>query len=318
MADSVHNIYWKNSWNLSSQYTMSGYSRAAENTGFYCKELDAAFDAGVQTNEKPAYIFLTHLHNDHMCALNKMLISNVKNPIIFIPNNDKFELLLIQTLKMIYLSSKFIHPESNKGLDPKSTYSYRIVKLNVGESYEFKKSTSIGYYVEGLPSNHGVESISFGIYESRRRCKPEYQNLDPKIYIKLKSDGVDFLETYKYPILCYMSDTSHHPFIIPIQSQMIFSYPIIFIECTFLESEDLPLAKKKNHMHWLQIQPHIIANPEIKFVLTHFSKRYTWIFIKKFFNDINKLTPISNIIIWLQTGIIDYGMQKIEKNIIEV
>lgn len=305
MSDSAHTTYWKNSIKLMPAYSLSGYSRAAENTGFYCKELEMAFDAGVQTNDLPAFICLTHLHNDHMCALNKMLINNTKNPIIFIPNNDKFEELLITTLRFIYLSSKFIHPESVKGKDPKTKYPYRIVRLDVGQSYKFKEMNGNPYYVEGLPSDHGVVSISFGIYQMRKRCKQEYQFLNKSVYTKLKIDGIEFTEQYKFPILCYMSDTNYLPFIGD-QSTMIFNYPIIIIECSFLEKCDLPQAKKKNHMHWDQLEKITTVHPETKFVLTHFSKKYTWAEVKIFFDEQNKIRPLDNIIVWLHTGPIDY------------
>ncbi|XWV25848.1 beta-lactamase superfamily domain [Tupanvirus soda lake] len=319
MSDSAHTIYWKNSIKITPVYSLSGYSRAAENTGFYCKELEMAFDAGIQTNEVPAFICLTHLHNDHMCALNKMLIDNPKNPIIFIPNNNKFEELLTTTLKYIYISSKFIHPESVKGKDPKTRYPYKIVKLDVGQSYKFKDTKSGSFYIQGLPSDHGVASISFGIYEMRRRCKPEYQSLEKSEYAKLKANGVEFTEMYKFPIICYMSDTNHLPLNGP-KSEMIFQYPTIVIECSFLEKEDLHHAKKKNHIHWDNLYPIISLYPETKFVLTHFSKKYTWPEIKSFFDKINRNNNINNVILWLHTGIVDYSKinEKVTVNNIKV
>lgn len=300
MADSAHLVYWKNSLQITPVYSLSGYSRAAENTGFYCKELDMAFDAGVQMSDRPAFICLTHLHNDHVCALNKMLIDNPKNPIIFIPNNNKFEELLNQMLRSIYLASKFIHPNSDKGKDPKTRYSYRIVKLAVGQSYLFKETKAVSYYVEGLYSDHGVASISFGIYEMRWRCKPEYQNLERKQYLQLKKNGIDFMETYKYPILCYMSDTSIQPFSKPDILATIIQYPTIVIECTFLEKEDLPQARKKKHIHWEQLEPHVTTHPENRFVLIHFSKKYIWPQVKNFFENVRKEKSLNNIILWTE------------------
>jgi ribonuclease Z len=308
MSDSGHNIYWKNSLKLSSNYTISGYSRAAENTGFYCSELDMAFDAGLQMNEMPSFICLTHLHNDHFCNLNKMLIENPKNPIIFIPNNDKFEELLNMTLKLIYLSSKFIHPNSEKGQDPTRKYPYRIVKLDIGQSYEFKKIGTGGIYVEGLPAEHGVGCISFGIYESRRRCQEKYKGLKSSEYIQLKKDGIDFTEEYKVPILCFMSDTNIKPLLGP-QAELIFQYPVIIIECSFLEEDDLSKAKKKNHIHWSQLEPLIKDHSKSKFILTHFSKRYMWTEIKNFFYQYMSTNGvIDNVILWLQSGVVDYSM----------
>ena len=301
MSDSAHIHYWKNSTKITPVYSICGYSRAKEATGFYCPELEMAFDAGITMNEMPAYICLTHLHNDHVAALNKMLIDNKKNPIIFIPNNDKFETLLTQMLRYIYLSSKFIHPESDKGKDPTTKYPYQIVKLNVGQSYKFKETNSGSFYVEGLPSDHGVSSISFGVYEMRRRCKEEYRNLDKTEYAKLKKGGIEFTEYYKYPILCFMSDTNIKPLIGPL-ADCIFAYPYIIIECTFLEDEDLPHAKKKNHIHWSQLAKVMDGKPN-KFMLTHFSKKYTWLEIKKFFDKyFEKNTVPADMMIWLHNS----------------
>lgn len=305
MSDSAHTFYWKNTINITPVHTLSGYSRAAENTGFYCRELEMAFDAGVQTNDVPAYICLTHLHNDHMCALNKMLIANPKNPIIFIPNNNKLEDLLVAALKHIYLASKFIHPESIKGKDPLTKYPYSIVKLDVGQSYKFKDHVNGSLHVEGLPSYHGVASISFGIYETRKRCKPEYKNLDRHQYAKMRKDGIDFMENYKFPIICFMSDTNYTAF--DGIANPIFQYPIIVVECTFLEPGDLLHAKKKNHMHWSQIDEIKLKHPDNKFILTHFSKRYTWSEVKHFFDGVNAIKPLNNIILWLHTGPVEYA-----------
>lgn len=304
MADSAHTVYWKNSTKITPVYSLTGYSRAKEATGFYCPELEMAFDAGVPMNDVPAYICLTHLHNDHVSCLNKMLIENKKNPIIFIPNNNKFEHLLVNMLRYIYLSSKFIHPDSDKGKDPGTKYPYQIIKLDVGQSHKFRETNSGAFYVEGLPSDHGVMSLSFGVYEMRRRCKEGYQSLEKSKYAELKAQGIDFYEYYKFPIICFMSDTNIKPLNDPVSP--IFQYPTIVLECTFLEPEDLPHAKKKNHIHWNQLEP-IVKTHSNKFILTHFSKKYTWNDIKHFFNkyfEKNKLP--TDITIWLYSGPIVY------------
>lgn len=304
MCDSAHVIYWKNSLKLAPNFTIKGYSRAAENTGFYCAELDMAFDAGCQTNDIPAFICLSHLHSDHTAALHKMLIDNPKKPIIFIPNNAKFEELLITCLKNLYLASKFIHPMSKKGMDPNSKYPYTIVKLDVGQCYKFKESKGSAYYVEGLPANHGVTSISFGIYQMRIRCQAQYKNLDKKEYVKMKEQHIDFTEIYKHHIFCYMSDTNIKPLIK--YPQMILSYPVVMVECTFLEQSDLPHAKKKNHMHWLHLEPIIRNTLGVKFLLIHFSKKYTWSQIKIFFDQVHNNNPLFNVGLWLQPELVHY------------
>lgn len=46
---------------------------------------------------------------------------------------------------------------------------------------------------------------------------------------------------------------------------------------------------------------------DIKFILIHFSKKYSWNEIKQFFDEINKTTPLTNVILWLHTEIINYA-----------
>lgn len=306
MSDSAYNVYWKNNMQLTPVFSLSGYSRAAESTGFYCRELEIAFDAGITMNDMPSYICLTHLHNDHFACLNKMLIGNTKEPIIFIPNNNKFEELLTSTLKYLYFSSKFIHPESTKGKNNKTKYPYRVVRLDVGQSYQLKETKNGTLYVEGLPSDHGVVSISFGIYETRRRCLPQYKGLDRSVYTKMKAEGTEFTEQYRFPIVCYMSDTNRKPFIGE-HADLIFQYPTIIVECTFLEPDDLKHAKKKNHMHWDWLEP-IVRKKSNKFILIHFSKKYMWNDIETFFDKYQeKTSPLTNVTLWLHTGLVHYS-----------
>ena len=307
MSDSAHTFYWKNVLKLSPQLSLTGYSRAAENTGFYYPQLEMAFDAGVQMNAIPAYICLTHLHNDHVCAISKMLIENPKTPTIFIPNNDKFEELLVTMLKLMFLSSKFVHPDSDKGKNPNYKYPYHIVKLNVGQSYQFKETTNGAYMIEGLPSVHGVCSISYGIYEMRKKCKAEYQNLPCTAYADLKKNNIEFRESYKHPLICFMSDTNISCFTEP-YADLIFNYPFVIIECTFFLQDDLKQSVKKKHIHWIQLEPYIRDRPKVKFLLTHFSKRYTWLDVKNFFDNVNSINPLNNIIVWIHSGPIDYSV----------
>ena len=46
-------------------WTLIGDSRAARKTMFYIRELDIAFDAGISTDFKPSFVFISHSHLDH-------------------------------------------------------------------------------------------------------------------------------------------------------------------------------------------------------------------------------------------------------------
>lgn len=294
MSDSIYREYWKHEIKV-EQLSLSGYSKAAENTGFYCRELDMAFDAGVQGGFKPEFIFLTHLHLDHISNLHTLLIGNDKHPKIIIPNNDNFEKLLNNYLKATYWATKFIKSESDKRKF--FNYPYQLIRLDVGQNKLLKTHANGEIYVEGLPSEHGVESISFGIFELRKRCKEEYRNLDKNTYIQLRKDNVNFTETYKHFLLCYLSDTIYYPLVNNID--LFTKYPIIIVECTFLTDDDIQSSIKKKHIHWSNLEPIVRSNLQCKFVLTHFSKKYTCNDVKLFFDKNASENPLSNVIIWL-------------------
>lgn len=311
MSDSAHIIYWKNHLKLVSGYSIRGYSRCREATGFYCPELDMAFDAGVPTNDLPQYICLTHLHADHTAALYRLICNNNKNPIIFIPDNEKFHSLLEQMLRSIFNATKFYHPKSKRAIKPEK-YPYEIIKLTNEKPFLFKTTNNCEYYIEVLPAYHGVTAISFGIFEKRRRCRPEYNGLSAEEYVNLKKNNVDIYEYYEKLMMCYLSDTSKR-ILSDSKFNRILQYPTIIIECTFLADEDLSQAKKKNHLHWKHLWP-IISQHNNQFILIHFSQRYTWSYVKKFFDNFMNRQKIEdlNIVLWLHTGIINY------KNVIKI
>lgn len=298
--------YWKTSLNVSNDISLKGYSKCALNTGFYIKELDIALDAGIQMHEKPGYILITHLHTDHVCALHTMLISNNKKPKIFVLDNDKLVSLLESMIKNIYLSTNFIDPLSVEGLDKNTTYSYELIRIKIGEV--IKLDTVRNIYIEGLPAYHGVGCISYGIYEERYRCKQEYKNLSKEQYKKLKTNNVNYRESYKIPILCYMGDTNISP-LIGTFAENIFAYPYIIVECSFLEKTDLDSAIKKNHIHWNQLYPIIQDNPKNKFILIHFSRKYQFADVKKFFDNFyadQTKNKLDNVILWLNENLTTY------------
>lgn len=54
---------------INQQYSMLGYSRAADRTFFFVPELKMGLDAGGSRGRQPDYVFLTHSHIDHSADL---------------------------------------------------------------------------------------------------------------------------------------------------------------------------------------------------------------------------------------------------------
>ena len=79
----------------------------------------------------------------------------------------------------------------------------------------------------------------------------------------------------------------------------IFSYPLIFVECTFLgknnEEEERNRAEKTKHIFWPNLKPHVLAHPRTYFVLIHFSLRYSSEEIRDFFEK----ESLTNVLPWV-------------------
>jgi ribonuclease BN (tRNA processing enzyme) len=67
------------------------------------------------------------------------------------------------------------------------------------------------------------------------------------------------------------------------------------IECTFLLDDDYSQAEKTFHIHWKDLEVYIRDNPNITFVLYHFSQRYKKKELIEFFSKID----LKNIVPWI-------------------
>eukprot|EP00658_Telonema_sp_P-2_P027404 TRINITY_DN21162_c0_g1_i2.p1 TRINITY_DN21162_c0_g1~~TRINITY_DN21162_c0_g1_i2.p1 ORF type:complete len:232 (-),score=47.49 TRINITY_DN21162_c0_g1_i2:157-852(-) len=94
------------------------------------------------------------------------------------------------------------------------------------------------------------------------------------------------------------------------QLDLIWSCNTVVVECSFIgaagmsESESVEQSIKRGHAGWAQLKPHVLAHPDVKFVLCHFSKRYSDEEIRDYFIDQEGGCPV-NVVLWLDSGILD-------------
>jgi ribonuclease BN (tRNA processing enzyme) len=135
------------------------------------------------------------------------------------------------------------------------------------------------WLVESIKCSHGIESIGFGFSVEKVKLKEEYHGLKGFDIKKLKDDGIDI--TYKIiePIFLFLGDTNKKILL----NEHIYTYSTIIVECTYIYDDEISLAKKNKHIHWLEIENTIKERSEIQFILIHFSMKYTRDEIKAFF-----------------------------------
>ena len=108
----------------------------------------------------------------------------------------------------------------------------------------------------------------------------------------MRKTGVEITETIKIPVIVYLCDTTIQCF--EDYPELVF-YNNVMCECTFFRDGEEELAKQSKHIHWSELKPIVLANPRTKFILIHFSMRYSNNDIKEFFDGEN----LSNIEPWL-------------------
>ena len=83
------------------------------------------------------------------------------------------------------------------------------------------------------------------------------------------------------PRIAIMGDTTYRVFAM---NPTLLEFPVIVVECTFLEDGQEETALGAYHMHWNHLKPIILEHPNTAFILTHFSLRYSDEFILDFFS----------------------------------
>jgi len=286
----VRTSHWKQSY-MFDRLNICGYSKAAYRTGFYIKEYDLMLDAGHQAFNKPKHILITHAHLDHIANLPLSLISNDndnKN------NNFKFEIYApfeIKDLLKGYIQSTFnLNICGLSNINIESLYNFTELKKNMTFNIDANNNK---LEIETFIMDHRIPTLGYGISTLKEKLKKELINLPKQELIQLKKNGNKITETVKINKFAYICDTSIKVFKL---NNNILNYKNIIIECTFLYDDEIENAIDTKHICWLQLKPYIINNPQIHFILIHFSLRYKDEEIKQFFDS--ELININNVKVW--------------------
>jgi ribonuclease Z len=279
-------------------WTLMGFSKAAYRTCFYIPELNIMFDAGNQAIGTPDHIFITHTHVDHIASLPLTILNSMNN------SNSNF----IHRFK-IYAPTKSEQYilDYVKSMFNLNSLSYFSKKPYIEDMYEFNgfdeprniyiEIKNIKFEVNIFKCIHTIPTISYGFSSVKKKLKDEFLGIDYQEIKKLRLSGISITHEVTEKQLAYICDTKID--ILEIHPEIL-EFPVIIIECTFLYEEDIEIAKEKKHIHWNDLKPYILRNPERLFILIHFSQRYKDEEISKFFNEEQSRTEdLLNIKPWL-------------------
>lgn len=164
-------------------------------------------------------------------------------------------------------------------------------KFNVFEC----KLNNNEYSIEIFEMDHSIPTVGYGFNVIKNKLKSEYVGLKGSEIAKLRKT-TEVTNKVVTPQFAYVCDTSIKVFEL---NPNLCKYHYVIIECTFLFEEHLQNTNNTKHIHWTELKPHIMSNPDTTFILIHFSMQYNDNQIKKFFEDIDTNEAIDNIIVWI-------------------
>jgi ribonuclease Z len=261
-----------------------GSSRAGVATSFALPENKWLFDCGLSSivGWIPRYIFITHTHADHIHDLTKILFTlpkPTKNTTIRIYLPSASYEFMKQHLKAYKEMIECSH--GNEVDEEQYTPNYSLYPLRPNESFEIQNGSTT-YKIRTIELVHRVPCLGYQITQIKQQLKPEYYGLPGKEIAQLKKDGVHITDAVEAPYLTYLGDTTPDAF--RQNPNVLSSSRVVVTECSFFDEQDYDRSVSTQHTHWNDLRPYVEANPNVMFVLIHFSTKYSALRIREFFN----------------------------------
>lgn len=234
-----------------------GYSLAGEETVIAAPELNVCFDIGKAPQEVIAidHLCITHGHPDHTAGLHYYFTQrwfvDIEPGTAYLPDHL---LKPVQELMEVWgrIEGRFTHAN--------------LVPARPGEEIQLRRDLVL------LPFavNHGVPALGYSVIEVRHKLKPEFAGKSGPQLVELKKKGVQIEYRLEVPLVAYCGDTAAGDFL---DLDHVRNAQVIFLECTFFDSEHVSRARSGKHIHLTdlpEIMPRL-RNPNI--VLIHVTRR---------------------------------------------
>ncbi|KAJ2899892.1 3'-tRNA processing endoribonuclease [Zalerion maritima] len=167
--------------------------------------------------------------------------------------------------------------------------------------------------------DHSVPCLGYVFSRVSQRLKPEFQGLPGKEIARLRKEvnmhtngnsnpgknsnsnnTFTLTESHSTPLFAFLGDTTAST--LAAEPEWLRNeIPVVITECSFLYEEHRPQAQKTKHTLWSDLEPVVRKFAHTKFVVTHFSLRYSEQEIRDFFRGL-KGGCLQNLVVWVDGG----------------
>jgi ribonuclease Z len=145
--------------------------------------------------------------------------------------------------------------------------------------------------LEIFPFNvkHSIPAFGYTVHCKKKKLKPEYLSCKREEIISMKKSGVEITNDVREPLVSFMGDCLGESLW---EERHIWNSSAVVCECTFLDSDETSMARKKGHTH-IEHLARILSKIGNKMacqniILTHFSMKYSKSYILEM---VDKIIP---------------------------
>ena len=252
------------------RFGIHGFSISGLTTYFQMPELDLCVDMGECPMSALSlnHVLLTHSHGDHSRCLMRhnslrRMMQNPTQAVYYIP-----EAVYELAVDLIRAETLF------EGVSQERFELPRLECVKAGEYFDLayrKDLEMIAFNVK-----HSIPAFGYTVFSKKKKLKKEFKDCTREEIINAKKSGIEIENNVSEPVISFMGDCLGESLW---EERHIWNSPVVVCECTFLDKDEVAMARKKGHTHIENLASVLkrvgtsMACESI--ILTHFSMKYS-------------------------------------------
>lgn len=262
---------------------ISGFSISGLSSYIQMPDLNLCFDMG----ECPLsaiglnHVFLTHAHGDHSrCLLRHHSLRKMMN--------IKHEAHYYLPASIYQEAKDWIKYEAIfQGVKAERVEYPQLEPVTPGTWIPFGRRADLVF--KAFPVRHTIPSLGYTVAVRKKKLKEEYLGYNREQIIALRESGTEITRDVFETQVTFIGDCTGASLV---EQSHIWQSPLLIIECTFIDDDEINLAAERGHTHLRDIiaayQKFASEAQTQTIILKHFSMKYPRKFV---FDKINRELP---------------------------